>query len=55
MIVNHNYIRESERVTMDTEPISSTDLMERAATTVTEQLLQDVRIAESEQVVARCM
>jgi NAD(P)H-hydrate epimerase len=54
MIVNHNYIRESERVTMATEPISSTDLMERAATTVTEQLLQDVRIAEAEQILVFC-
>ena len=54
MIVNHNYIRESERVTMLTEPISSTDLMERAATTVTEQLLQDVRIAEAEQILVFC-
>lgn len=54
MIVTHNYIRESERVTMETEPISSTDLMERAAATVTDQLMKDVRIGDVEQVLVFC-
>lgn len=54
MIVNNNYIRESERVTMETEPISSIDLMERAAATVTDQLLKDVRIGDVEQVLVFC-
>ena len=54
MIVNNNYIRESERVTMETEPISSTDLMERAAATLTDQLLKDVRIGDVEQVLVFC-
>lgn len=54
MIVTHNYIRESERVTMETEPICSTDLMERAAVTLTDQLLKDVRIGEVEQVLVFC-
>ena len=54
MIVTHNYIRESERFTMETEPISSTDLMERAAATLTDQLMKDVRIGEVEQVLVFC-
>lgn len=54
MIVTHNYIRESERVTMETEPISSTDLMERAAATVTDRLMKDVRIGEVEQILVFC-
>ena len=54
MIVTHNYIRESERFTMETEPISSTDLMERAAATLTDQLMKDVRIGDVEQVLVFC-
>ena len=54
MIVTHNYIRESERFTMEMEPISSTDLMERAAATLTDQLMKDVRIGEVEQVLVFC-
>ena len=54
MIVTHNYIRESERFTMDTEPISSNDLMERAAATLTDRLMKDVRISEVEQVLVFC-
>lgn len=54
MIVTHNYIRESERVTMETEPISSTDFMERAAATVTDRLMKDVRIGEVEQILVFC-
>ena len=38
MIVNRKYIRESERVTMEKEPIASIDLMERAATRFVEHL-----------------
>ena len=54
MIVNNNYIRESERVTMESEPISSTDLMERAAATLTDQLIKDVRIGDVEQILVFC-
>ena len=54
MIVTHNYIRESERFTMETEPISSTDLMERAAATLTDRLMKDVRIGDVEQVLVFC-
>ena len=54
MIVTHNYIRESERVTMESEPISSNDLMERAAATLTDQLMKDVRIGDVEQVLVFC-
>ena len=54
MIVTHNYIRESERFTMESEPISSTDLMERAAAAVTDRLVQDVRIGEVEQILVFC-
>ncbi len=54
MIVSAEYIRESEKETMASEPITSTDLMERAATTLTKKLVEDIRIGELEQILVFC-
>ncbi len=54
MILTVPQIRESEDFTMQTEPILSIDLMERAGANLTEQLLKDFNIFSFSEVIVFC-
>jgi NAD(P)H-hydrate epimerase len=54
MILTVPQIRESEDFTMQTEPILSIDLMERAGANFTEQLLKDFNIFSFSEVIVFC-
>lgn len=54
MILTVSQFRESEDFTMHTEPILSIDLMERAGSNFTDQLLQDFNIFSFSEVVVFC-
>lgn len=54
MILTATQIRESEKMTMEREPISPIDLMERAGTVFTEKLLHDFTLPKSTPTVIFC-
>lgn len=54
MILTATQIRESEKMTMEREPISSIDLMERAGTVFTQNLLNDFTLTENIPAVIFC-
>lgn len=54
MILLSKAIRESEQLTMNTEPIRSIDLMERAGTICTEFLLQHIPVADYDKILIFC-
>lgn len=54
MIVSAQDVRESEQFTIKSEPISSVDLMERAAQTVVAQLMSDLDMTAFDKIVVVC-
>ncbi|MCQ2279949.1 MAG: NAD(P)H-hydrate dehydratase [Bacteroidales bacterium] len=54
MILTATQIRESEKMTMEREPISSIDLMERAGTVFTQKLLHDFTLTGNTPAVIFC-